>query len=179
MWWWWWWWQWWWWSGVAGKPMHEPGRQRSSLSGIHCCRAPCCRRLPAPARPVASRPTDPPHHHTACRHVYDSQSQPLEVRSRPSLWQPYSPAQRYTQEQALDLVSYAFDRGIRILPEFDLPGEGSGRAWRSGGEGRCGGGGGQGRCAGGEGRGCCGATASVRLMWMQRQHSGEPGLVAS
>ncbi|EFN58846.1 hypothetical protein CHLNCDRAFT_140700 [Chlorella variabilis] len=55
-------------------------------------------------------------------HVYDSQSQPLEVRSRPSLWQPYSPAQRYTQEQALDLVSYAFDRGIRILPEFDLPG---------------------------------------------------------
>lgn len=34
------------------------------------------------------------------RHVYDSQSQPLEVRWWPQLWQPYSKQQAYTVEQA-------------------------------------------------------------------------------
>ncbi len=58
-----------------------------------------------------------------CRHVYDSQSQPLEVRFNAGLWQPYSPTQNYTQDEVVDLISYAFDRGIRIMPEFDMPGE--------------------------------------------------------
>ncbi|KAI7846441.1 hypothetical protein COHA_000052 [Chlorella ohadii] len=55
-------------------------------------------------------------------HVYDSQSQPLEVRWWPKLWQPYSKQQSYTIEQAQELIDYAFHRGIRVLPEFDMPG---------------------------------------------------------
>lgn len=54
--------------------------------------------------------------------MYDSQSQPLEVRSIPGLWQPYSAAQNYTQAQARELIAFAFARGIRVLPEFDMPG---------------------------------------------------------
>ena len=34
-----------------------------------------------------------------CRHIYDSQSQPLEVRWWPALWQPYSRRQAYTRQQ--------------------------------------------------------------------------------
>ncbi|EFN57917.1 hypothetical protein CHLNCDRAFT_141982 [Chlorella variabilis] len=55
-------------------------------------------------------------------HVYDSQSQPLELRFDPRLWLPYSKEQRFTQEDAREVVRYAFARGIRVLPEFDLPG---------------------------------------------------------
>ena len=55
-------------------------------------------------------------------HVYDAQSQPLEVKFDRRLWQPYSKEQSYTQADARDLVDYAFQRGIRILPEFDMPG---------------------------------------------------------
>jgi hypothetical protein len=55
-------------------------------------------------------------------HVYDSQSQPLEVRWWPALWQPYSRQQVYTVDQAKEVIDYAFHRGIRILPEFDMPG---------------------------------------------------------
>lgn len=55
-------------------------------------------------------------------HVYDAQSQPLEVRFEPRLWQPYSPDQAYTQDDARELVAYAWSRGIRVMPEFDMPG---------------------------------------------------------
>ena len=57
-----------------------------------------------------------------CRHVYDAQAQPLEVRFAPKLWMPYSPSQSYTQADAKEIIDYAFTRGIRVLPEFDMPG---------------------------------------------------------
>lgn len=55
-------------------------------------------------------------------HIYDAQSQPLEVRFDPRLWRPYSSSQRYTQAEARALVDYAFRRGVRVLPELDMPG---------------------------------------------------------
>ena len=76
------------------------------------------------------------------RHVYDAQSQPLEVRFAPKLWLPYSPSQRYTQADAREIINYAFTRGIRVLPEFDMPGRGKAREMQGAGR-RAGGGSGR------------------------------------
>lgn len=92
------------------------------------CVPPPCRALPS-ASTQRTVPTPARHLPTRRavlvrerRHVYDSQSQPLELRFDPRLWLPYSKEQRFTQEDAREVVRYAFARGIRVLPEFDLPG---------------------------------------------------------
>ncbi|KAJ3272316.1 hypothetical protein HDV01_005750 [Terramyces sp. JEL0728] len=53
-------------------------------------------------------------------HIVDSHSFPLESKIVPL--QSYSPYQTYSAEDIKNLTAYALDRGIRIIPEFDMPG---------------------------------------------------------
>ncbi|WZZ06208.1 hypothetical protein YC2023_092129 [Brassica napus] len=56
-------------------------------------------------------------------HIVDTQSFPLEIPSYPKLWNgAYSPTQRYTFEDAAEIVNYAGRRGIHVLAEIDVPG---------------------------------------------------------
>merc|ERR1719359_2498797 len=62
-------------------------------------------------------------------HISDSQSFPSESKVFPQLSQQgaYSPAAVYSVSDMQDLVRYALQRGVRIVPEWDLPGHGR---WR-------------------------------------------------
>jgi len=55
-------------------------------------------------------------------HLSDNQGFPVESKKFPKLHELGSNGAYYTQEEIRDLISYARDRGIRILPEFDMPG---------------------------------------------------------
>ena len=56
-------------------------------------------------------------------HLSDSQSFPMQFHSRPKLWQgSFSSFERYLQEEIIIIVEYARERGIRVIPEFDVPG---------------------------------------------------------
>ncbi|WP_422354426.1 beta-N-acetylhexosaminidase [Roseivirga pacifica] len=55
-------------------------------------------------------------------HLTDDQGFRVEVKSYPQLYQKGSDGQYFTQEQLKTIVSYAADRGIRVVPEFDVPG---------------------------------------------------------
>ena len=55
-------------------------------------------------------------------HLSDSQGWRVESRLYPRLQQIGSHGQFYTQGQIRALIAYAGDRGIRVVPEFDLPG---------------------------------------------------------
>ncbi|KAL1193266.1 Beta-hexosaminidase 3 [Cardamine amara subsp. amara] len=56
-------------------------------------------------------------------HIVDTQSFPLEIPSYPKLWNgAYSSSQRYTFEDAGEIVNYARRRGIHVLAEIDVPG---------------------------------------------------------
>ncbi len=55
-------------------------------------------------------------------HLYDDEGFRLESKRFPKLQEAGSNGQYYTQEQVRDLVAYAHDRGIRVLPEFEMPG---------------------------------------------------------
>ncbi|XP_078429452.1 beta-hexosaminidase 1 [Wolffia australiana] len=56
-------------------------------------------------------------------HIIDEQAFPLEVPSYPDLWNgSYTKWERYTIEDAYDLVEYAKRRGVNIMPEIDVPG---------------------------------------------------------
>jgi len=44
------------------------------------------------------------------------------VKFSPKLTMPYTPSQIYTQDDIKELVEYAWLRGVKILPEFDMPG---------------------------------------------------------
>ncbi len=55
-------------------------------------------------------------------HLSDSQGWRVESLLYPRLQQIGSHGQFYTQRQIRALVAYAGDRGIRVVPEFDLPG---------------------------------------------------------
>jgi len=60
-------------------------------------------------------------------HLSEDQGFRLESRAFPQLTELGSDGLFYTQEQAREIVSYARDRGIRVVPEFDMPGHSS--AW--------------------------------------------------
>ena len=60
-------------------------------------------------------------------HLSEDQGFRLESRAFPKLTGLGSDGLFYTQEQAREIVSYARDRGIRVVPEFDMPGHTS--AW--------------------------------------------------
>ena len=55
-------------------------------------------------------------------HLTEDQGFRVESKKFPKLHQLGSDGQYYTQEQVRDIISYARDRGIRVMPEFDIPG---------------------------------------------------------
>jgi hexosaminidase len=55
-------------------------------------------------------------------HLSDNQGFRIESKKFPRLHELGSDGFYYTQEEIRDLISYASDRGIRVLPEFDMPG---------------------------------------------------------
>ena len=60
-------------------------------------------------------------------HLSEDQGFRIESRAFPKLTELGSDGLFYTQEQARGIVAYARDRGIRVVPEFDMPGHTS--AW--------------------------------------------------
>lgn len=56
-------------------------------------------------------------------HIVDEESFPLETPTYPNLWKgAYSKWERYTVEDAYDIVNFARNRGIHVMPEIDVPG---------------------------------------------------------
>lgn len=55
-------------------------------------------------------------------HLSDNQGFRLESKKFAKLHEKGSGGQYYTQEEVAGLIEYARDRGIRVVPEFDLPG---------------------------------------------------------
>lgn len=62
-------------------------------------------------------------------HLHLSENQGFRIESKrfPLLHQLGSDGNYYTQDQMKDLIQYAANRGIRIVPEFDIPGHST--AW--------------------------------------------------
>ncbi len=60
-------------------------------------------------------------------HLSDDQGFRAESKVFPKLTGEGSDGQYYTQEEIRDLIAYAHDRGIRVVPEFDMPGHS--RSW--------------------------------------------------
>lgn len=58
-------------------------------------------------------------------HLSDDQGFRVESNTYPRLQQLGSDGLYYTQAQIRDIVAYARDRGIRVVPEFDMPGHAS------------------------------------------------------
>jgi hexosaminidase len=55
-------------------------------------------------------------------HLYDSEGFRIESKRFPKLQGEGSDGHYYTQEEIRDFIAYAHDRGIRIMPEFEMPG---------------------------------------------------------
>jgi len=55
-------------------------------------------------------------------HLTEDQGFRVESRRYPRLHQMGSDGRYYTQAQIRDVIDYAADRGIRVMPEFDMPG---------------------------------------------------------
>jgi hexosaminidase len=60
-------------------------------------------------------------------HLSDDQGFRLESREFPKLQELGSDGMYYSQSEMRELIAYASDRGIRIVPEFDMPGHST--AW--------------------------------------------------
>jgi hexosaminidase len=60
-------------------------------------------------------------------HLSDDQGFRVESRRYPRLQELGSDGQYYTQADIREIVAYARDRGIRVVPEFDMPGHAT--AW--------------------------------------------------
>ena len=55
-------------------------------------------------------------------HLTEDQGFRVESKKYPKLHQLGSDGNYYTQEQVRDVIAYARERGIRVVPEFDIPG---------------------------------------------------------
>ena len=55
-------------------------------------------------------------------HLTDDQGFRIESRAFPRLHEKGSDGNYYTQQEVREIVAYAHDRGIRVVPEFDMPG---------------------------------------------------------
>jgi hexosaminidase len=59
-------------------------------------------------------------------HIVDAQSWPLQINTYPQMTQgAYSPKQVYSQDDIKAIIAYARARGVRIIPEIDMPGHAS------------------------------------------------------
>src|SRR4051812_47024475 len=63
-------------------------------------------------------------------HLSDDQGFRVESKKFPKLQRMGSDGFYYTQEEVRELIEYARDRGIRVVPEFDMPGHTT--AWFAG-----------------------------------------------
>jgi hexosaminidase len=55
-------------------------------------------------------------------HLSDDEGFRVESRNAPKLQELASDGESYTQDQIRRLLSYARERGVRVVPEFDIPG---------------------------------------------------------
>lgn len=55
-------------------------------------------------------------------HLSEDQGFRIECKSFPKLHEMGSDGKYYTQDQVREILDYARDRGIRVVPEFDIPG---------------------------------------------------------
>jgi len=60
-------------------------------------------------------------------HLSDDQGFRAESKKFPKLTGAGSDGQYYTQDEIREFIAYAHDRGIRVIPEFDMPGHS--RSW--------------------------------------------------
>jgi hexosaminidase len=60
-------------------------------------------------------------------HLSENQGFRVESKKFPRLQEMGSDGLYYTQDEVRDLIAYARDRGIRVVPEFDMPGHST--AW--------------------------------------------------
>ncbi|MDQ8198805.1 family 20 glycosylhydrolase [Pelagicoccus enzymogenes] len=60
-------------------------------------------------------------------HLTEDQGFRAEIKSFPKLHEMGSDGMYYTQDEMREIVAYAADRGIRVYPEFDVPGHAT--AW--------------------------------------------------
>ena len=60
-------------------------------------------------------------------HLSDNQGFRIQSKKFPKLEEQGSDGLYYTEEQAREIIAYARDRGIRVVPEFDMPGHST--AW--------------------------------------------------
>jgi len=60
-------------------------------------------------------------------HLSENQGFRAESRKFPKLQESGSDGNYYTQDEIRDVLAYARDRGIRVVPEFDMPGHST--AW--------------------------------------------------
>ena len=60
-------------------------------------------------------------------HLSDNQGFRVESKKFPKLQEMGSDGLFYTQDEVRDLIAYARERGIRVVPEFDMPGHST--AW--------------------------------------------------
>jgi hexosaminidase len=60
-------------------------------------------------------------------HLSDNQGFRVESKKFPKLQELGSDGFFYTQDEVRELIAYAHDRGIRVVPEFDMPGHST--AW--------------------------------------------------
>jgi len=60
-------------------------------------------------------------------HLSENQGFRVECRTFPKLHEFGSDGDYYTQEQVKEIIQYANERGIRVVPEFDIPGHST--AW--------------------------------------------------
>lgn len=58
-------------------------------------------------------------------HLTDDQGWRLESKAYPKLHKLASDGEYYTRKQIRDVVAYALERGIQVLPEIDMPGHAS------------------------------------------------------
>ena len=64
-------------------------------------------------------------------HMVDAQSFPVDTPSAPEIVKgAYSPSHIYSMSDVEMLTQYAADRGVRILPEIDIPGHAA--SWKNG-----------------------------------------------